>query len=143
MIIVTQDYSSKHSQDIVTNTHDEKQALLVVNAYMDSWNARDVSGTDDTLHFPHIRMASGKVTLMEKGAIEANFFENFSKRTGWEYSLWDYRRAIQSCPDKVHFAVQFTRYLKDGVADGVFPSMWIVTKVDGKWGIQARSSFAP
>ncbi len=59
-----------------------------------------------------------------------------------EYSE-DYRRAVQSCGDKVHFAVQFTRYRADGSVIGHYPSMWIVTLRDGRWGVEARSSFAP
>ncbi|MFT5208634.1 MAG: hypothetical protein ACI9CE_000348 [Flavobacterium sp.] len=141
--ILTKDYSDLHSQDIIANTPDEKEALLAVNAYMDHWNARDVTGLDDTLHFPHIRIASGKVVTMNRGDSGSDFFEKFSEQTGWEYTLWDYRRVIQSGPDKVHFAVQFTRYLKDGTASGVYPSVWVVTKIDGKWGILVRSSFAP
>ena len=140
---MSQNPSHDHNPDIVAITLDEKDALIAVNNYMDCWNARDVAGTENTLHFPHIRIASGTVTTMQEGGMPADFFERFTKNTGWEYSLWDYRRAIQSGPDKVHFAVQFTRYLKDGTPDGEYPSMWIVTKIDGKWGIQARSSFAP
>ena len=41
----------------------------------------------------------------------------FAAATGWAYSRWDYRRAVQSTVDKVHFAVQFTRYRKDGIAN--------------------------
>lgn len=137
------DYTGLHNKDIVAETSTEKEALRVVNEYMDCWNARDISGLDDTLHFPHIRIASGRVHTMVRGEHGDQFFQKFVEQTGWEYSLWDYRRAIQSGSDKVHFAVQFTRYQKEGKAIGVYPSMWIVTKIKGQWGIQARSSFAP
>jgi hypothetical protein len=26
---------------------------------------------------------------------------------------------------------------------GHYPSLWIVALIDGRWGVQARSSFAP
>jgi len=58
-------------------------------------------------------------------------------------SLWNYRRAVQSTKDKVHFAVQFSRYRADGTLIGRYPSMWIVALIDRRWGVQARSSFAP
>jgi len=80
----------------MASTSVEKKALLAVNAYKDRWNARDVSGLGETLHFPYIRIASGKVVTMNKGDSSPNFFQNFAEQTGWEYSLWDYRRVIQS-----------------------------------------------
>ncbi len=131
------------SDDIVAETDDERDALEAVNAYMRAFNARDVAGTDAALHFPHVRLASGKVSLMEEGGQPPDMFERFARAFGWACSRWDYRRAVQSCPEKVHFAVQFTRYRADGSAIGHFPSMWIVTKREGRWGIEARSSFAP
>ncbi len=81
--------------------------------------------------------------MEEPGSLPADFFERFAGADGWACSRWDYRRAIQSGADKVHFAVQFTRYRADGSVIGHFPSMWIVTLRDGRWGVQARSSFVP
>ena len=33
--------------------------------------------------------------------------------------------------------------IADGSVIGVYESLYILTKVDGRWGIQARSSFGP
>ena len=116
----------------------------MVNAYQDAWNLRDVEGMNATFHFPHVRIASGRVTLIERPMPnDPDLIKRFIEQTGWHYSLWDYRRAVQSCADKVHFAVQFTRYREDDSVIGHYPSMWIVVRIDGRWGVQARSSFAP
>jgi hypothetical protein len=132
------------SDDIVAESPEERSALEAVNAYMRAFNARDVGGTDAALHFPHVRLASGAVHVMEApGSLPADFFERFAARDDWAYSRWDYRRAVQSCADKVHFAVQFTRYRTDGSVIGHYPSMWIVTQREGRWAVEARSSFAP
>ena len=37
----------------------------------------------------------------------------------------------------------FQSYRGDGSAIGTYPSIWIVTRHEGRWGVQARSSFAP
>ena len=133
-----------HSDDVVAAVGPERDALQVVDAYMDAFNARDLAGTDAALHFPHVRLASGSVRTWEAPGLQPpDFFERFSKATGWAYSRWDYRHAIQSCADKVHFAVQFTRYREDDSVIGHYPSMWVVTCRDGRWGVEARSSFAP
>ena len=133
-----------HSDDIVASEGSERAALAAVDAYMDAFNARDLAGTDAALRFPHVRIASGTVHVREAAGEGApDFFERFSEATGWAYSRWDYRRAVQSGREKVHFAVQFTRYRADDSVIGHYPSMWIVTLHDGRWGVQARSSFAP
>jgi hypothetical protein len=142
--VVSNSKIPEDSDDIIAETPEERAALEAVNAYMDAFNRRDVAGTDDALHFPHVRLASGAVHVMEApGSMPANFFEVFTANHGWACSRWDYRRAIQSCADKVHFAVQFTRYRADGSVIGHFPSMWIVTLRGDCWGVEARSSFAP
>ena len=134
----------EHSDDVLVAEGPEREALAAVDAYMDAFNRRDLAGMDASLHFPHVRIASGAVAVMEKpGSMPEDFFARFAAATGWEYSRWDYRRAVQSSSDKVHFAVQFTRYRGDGSAIGAYPSIWIVTRNEGRWGVQARSSFAP
>ena len=49
----------------------------------------------------------------------------------------------QNDPVKVHFEVVFSRYHADGTKYATFQSLWIVTLKDNRWGVQARSSFAP
>jgi hypothetical protein len=143
-MVESHNHESEHSTDIVANSEPEKAALEALTLYMKSWNNRDIAGMDAAFHFPHVRIASGQISILEKTRMRSrNFFESFIKNTGWDYSLWDYRRAVQSKEDKVHFAVQFTRYRKDGIPIGQYPSLWIVALIDGKWGVQARSSFAP
>lgn len=138
------DHESEHSDDIIAAPGAEQDALAPLALYMKSWNARDLEGMDAAFHFPHVRVASGRIYLMEEAAARSpDFFDGFIRQTGWDYSLWDYRHAVQSTDNKVHFAVQFTRYRADGNIIGHYPSMWIAALIDGKWGVQGRSSFAP
>jgi len=137
-------HASEHSDDVVAAPGPELEALAMVNAYQDAWNTRNLEGMDATFHFPHVRIASGRIHVLEEPMSRSpSFFEKFVEATDWHYSLWDYRRAVQSTDDKVHFAVQFTRYREDDSVIGHFPSLWIVARIDGRWGVQARSSFAP
>jgi len=137
------DHADEHSDDIVAAPGPEAAALGVVNAFQDAWNRRDLTGMDAAFHFPHVRIANGRIRFMDRGSHGDDFFERFIAQTGWDYSLWDYRHSVQSTNDKVHFAVQFSRYRADGTLIGRYPSMWIVALIDGRWGVQARSSFAP
>ena len=137
-------HADEHSKDVVAEPGPEQEALAALNSYMDAWNCRDIDGMNAAFHFPHVRIASGTIRVTDESTtFPPDFFEQFVESTGWHYSLWDYRRAVQSEQDKVHFAVQFTRYRQDGTMIGHYPSMWIVAKIDGRWGVQGRSSFAP
>jgi hypothetical protein len=50
---------------------------------------------------------------------------------------------VQSFPDKVHVAVQFSRWRADGTRIGVYHALYVVTNQGGRFGIQCRSSTAP
>jgi hypothetical protein len=52
------------------------------------------------------------------------------------------RRLVQSPDDKLHFLVQFTRYNNEDKAMVSCESLYILTKRNNRWGVQARSSFA-
>ena len=120
------------------------EARAVMDGFMVAFNAQDAEALRTTwFHFPHVRLHSGQVTIM---ATPPDFRSAIWGRTGqaegWARTAWDYVEPVDSGPDKVHFRVQFTRYRADGSAIGSYRSLYIVTRQDGRWGIQARSSWA-
>ncbi|HEU4428457.1 MAG TPA: hypothetical protein VFT98_06855 [Myxococcota bacterium] len=123
----------------------EQAALRTLDAFMAAFNARDVEGWIATLHFPHVRIAGGQVAVFEDAAAFRNNFEfaRFAEQTGWSRSEWSDRRVVQAGPDKVHVAVVFTRFRADGGVLARYESFYVVTKSNGRWGVQARSSYAP
>jgi hypothetical protein len=42
----------------------------------------------------------------------------------------------------VHVDVLFSRYRADGLAIGSYRSIYVIVRLGGRWGIQARSSYA-
>ena len=70
-------------------------------------------------------------------------FARFAERFGWDHSGWDSRTVVQANTDKVHVVVLFSRYDADDELIAQFDSLYIVTRVDSRWGIRSRSSFAP
>jgi hypothetical protein len=123
----------------------EQAAMRTLDAYMAAFNARDVEAWIRTLSFPHVRIASGRVAVFpDAAAYRENFeFKRFVEETGWSRSEWTERRVVQAGPDKVHLAVVFTRFREDGSVLARFEALYVVTLVDGHWGVQARSSYAP
>jgi hypothetical protein len=123
----------------------EAGALAAVNAFMERWNARDLEGWRRTLHYPHVRIASGQVTIARQPAEYAAGldFARFAAQTGWERSTLDGADVVQSFGDTVHVAVRFTRWRADGSEIDRYWALYVVTRREGRWGIQCRSSSAP
>ncbi|MCF0072868.1 hypothetical protein LZD49_20475 [Dyadobacter sp. CY261] len=119
------------------------QINAVLDAYLSTFNAKDLKGWEGTYHFPHYRLASGKMSVLEKAGLRdsAKVFGPLIK-AGWDYSKWDHRNIIQASADKVHVDTKFTRYRKDGSAVGSYESLYVLTREDGRWAVKLRSSFA-
>jgi len=116
-------------------------AMGVMDAHLVALNAKDRDAIAATLHFPHHRLASGR---LQTWPTAATYLDDFFARAGdgWAYSEWDRRDVIAASPDKVHLHVTFTRYREDGSSLGTFRSLWILTLQDGRWAAALRSSFA-
>jgi hypothetical protein len=116
-------------------------ALDVLDRHIAALNAGDEAALAATLHFPHYRLARGRLQSWDG---PAHYFADFRARAGegWARSAWDFRNPIAIGADKVHLDVQFTRYRADGSSLGSFRSLWVVARLDGVWAAQLRSTFA-
>jgi len=123
----------------------ESRAVEVMDAFLAAFNASDVDAWADTLLFPHVRLASGQVLVYpdQTAFVKAMDMTAFAAQTGWRYSTWDDMAVVQSSPDKVHIRVRFSRFDVDDKLIASFDSLYIIEQVDGRWGVRARSSFAP
>ncbi|MGC3946242.1 MAG: hypothetical protein QM762_17285 [Chryseolinea sp.] len=135
----------------VSGDHGTHQADLATKAaimkslddYMDNFNAHDLAGWEETYHFPHFRLASGKMSVLEKaGTRDSAVVFGALHRTGWHHSRWEHRNIIHVSPDKVHVDTQFSRFNSRGQKLGVYESLYILTKENGHWGVKMRSSYA-
>ena len=117
------------------------QALAVLDEHLAALNAGDNERLAATLHFPHYRLAGGRMQIWET---PDTYLSDFHQRAGpdWHHTAWDFRRVIAAGPDKIHFDVQFTRYRSDSSAIGSYRSLWIVATLGGRWAVHARSTFA-
>jgi hypothetical protein len=115
----------------------------VLDAYLSTFNAKDLKGWEGTYHFPHYRLASGKMSVLERAGLRdsASVFGPLIK-AGWDYSKWDHRNIIQASDNKVHVDTKFTRYRKDGSVVASYESLYVLTKEEGIWAVKLRSSFA-
>ncbi len=124
---------------------DDAAGLAVMDAFLAAFNARDVSAWADTLVYPHVRLASGTVAVYpdREAFIASMRLDALAANEGWSHSTWDSREVVQRGPDKLHIATVFSRYHANGERYATYRSLYVVERVDGRWGIRARSSFAP
>ena len=116
-------------------------ALGVVDAHMAGLNARDGAAIAATLHFPHYRLAGGRLQIWDG---PDTYLDDFFARAGdgWDHSRWDRKDVIAASAEKVHLDMAFTRFRADGSELGRFRSIWVIAKLEGRWAAQLRSSFA-
>ena len=122
----------------------ENAAMGVLDRYLDAVNARDAAALCRTWHYPHVRFADGEVETWDTpgDCAARRGFDAPAAETGWDRSGWDRRTVVQAYPDKVHVAVIFSEYDAAGRRLAQLDALHIVTRVDGRWGLRARSRFA-
>ena len=118
-----------------------EKAYDVVDRYIAAINAGDGDAVRETLNFPHFRIGTkGNVTYYPDDS--ADHLGNFRNRTnadGWHRSVVDEMQVIFTIPTKAHVSVNFRRHRADGSEIGAYHSLYIITEIDGHWGLQGGS----
>ena len=140
------------SQTLVAQTSAEEEAAIAgamgaMDEFMLAFNARDPEAWAASLNFPQVRLAGETMTVWDNAEeyieyVKTRAFVNLPK-TGWDHSHWLTRDVVLVSPKKVPIATVFQRYNSDNEILATYETMYIVTKIDGHWGTQIRSSLAP
>ena len=119
-------------------------AIATLDRFMAAFNDQDIKAWAATLHYPHVRFASSQVMIYDSAATfqDRSVFPAL-QAAGWHHSLWTSRTITLSSDTKVHIDTEFERRNANNETIGRYRSLYIVTKIEGHWGIQARSSLAP
>ncbi len=124
--------------------NEEDSAKATVEAFIAAFNAQDHDALADTLNYPHVRLANGRIVTVET---QEDFVE-MSKRgksylaaEGWDHTILRGMTVVHSGNDKVHLALNIDRCHADDSVYNQFDTLWIATLQDGHWGIQFRSSY--
>lgn len=121
----------------------EREVMAVLDEFMAAFNALDVERWEATFHFPHYRLASGAMHVLEApGGQPVEQLKAYLKAEGWHRSEWARREIVHFSDTKVHVDTAFTRFRQDGSAIGTYDSLYVLTKEEGRWGVKLRSSFA-
>jgi len=127
-----------HMQDSATDA--EAAARQLIEDFFVAFNAEDNEALQKIANYPHSFLLDNGRVVTAKSADELVMnFEGMKDREGWHHSTLDAYKVCQSSADKVHVELTFSRHKEDGTNYWTVPALWIVTKQDGKWGIQFRS----
>jgi ribosomal protein S18 acetylase RimI-like enzyme len=124
---------------------DEVEAALIAGAsacldrFTACFNAADTAGMDRELQFPHTLLSGAEYVLWtEPGQHPENFFAQL-RATGWQLTQYEAREPALVRRDKVHFVLTYSRRDESGRVLSLHKNLWIVTQLDGRWGIALRS----
>ena len=143
IIVLMTGFSSAENRETAVSPDIEREVMQVLDDYMSAWNKKDLVGWEKTYHFPHYRLAGGKMSVLDHPGMQDAARVWASAGSDWHHSRWDRRKIVHASTDKVHVDTKFTRCRADGSVINSFESLYILTREDGRWGVKLRSSFAP
>ena len=120
------------------------EALASFKRWASAFNLRDADAMIEEMHFPHIRLAGNEFQTWVTAEDFRSPQDQMTKMLfdeGWHITVTKSVTTVQSSNQKVHLVIRQSRQRKDGTEYNGFDTMWVFTKIKGKWGVQFRSSF--
>ena len=121
-----------------------KEAIETFTRWAQAFNDRDADAMIAEMHFPHMRLAGTEFQTWTTSDDFRNPQDDMTaalKAEGWHTTITKSVTAAQAGPEKVHLVIRQSRQHEDGTEYNGFDTLWIFTNIDGKWGVQFRSSF--
>lgn len=117
---------------------DEARAAL--DAFIDAWNTADVDAVRATLNYPHVTFGSAGTVVIAStpDAFTANF-ERLRATEGWHRSAIENFEVLGGDDATVSCAAELGRYHEDGTRYASGRIFYVVTRLDGHWGMQFRT----
>ena len=121
----------------------EAAAVAAVEAFYAAWSAGDLETLRGTMNYPHVSLFPGRVEVRATPEDFESPFERLREGQGWHSSSLDRIHPVWTRDDKVCLSVDWSRYGEDGARYLSGNIIYIVTNVDGHWGIQFRARSEP
>ena len=120
------------------------EAIAAFKRWAAAFNSRDADAMVAEMHFPHMRLAGTEFQLWKASEdfhVAQDSMTRMLREEGWHITVTKSVTAVQTGPEKVHLVLRQSRQHADGTEYNGFDTLWIFTKIDGRWGVQFRSSF--
>ena len=121
----------------------ERAAVAAVEAFYEAWSAGDLEALRGTMNYPHVSLFPGHIEVRATPEEFESPFERLRELQAWHSSSLDRIHPIWTRDDKVCLSVDWSRYGEDGARYLSGNIIYIVTNVDGHWGIQFRARSEP
>jgi len=127
----------------------EREARAAVELNFRGANTRDPGAYWRAFNFPLYSIGnSGRITVRAESRESAQelirkgepwpVWKGMEKE-GWTRTSLDLAEPVHVASDRVHFKIVWTRYNTKGEAYQSGAGVWIVTRQDGRWGVQVQS----
>ena len=122
-----------------------QEATDSFHRWNNAWNTGNVEKQIREMHFPNVRLdGENRFEMLETAdefwAQQASITARLEEEK-WHQTSTLSIHATQAGPEKVHLVIRQSRQHADGIEYHGFNTLWIFTKIDGRWGVQFRSSF--
>ena len=119
----------------------EMAGSTALDRFIETFNSRDPEAWAATLSYPHVRVSPSRRSATSSPTAQhyadaVNY--DTADAMGWHHSSWDHKWILAVSPDKIHASAQWCRY--DHQGERILPNnvSYVITNIDGRWGIQAR-----
>lgn len=118
-------------------------ARAALEAFIVAWNTADNTELRQTMNFPFVSLFGGGAIVAQSAEDFSTDFTDMRQRNDWERSDFDFEtlQILASSDDKVHVAIDFQRYNSANESYMEGRVFYIITRRDGHWGLQMRTSF--
>ena len=121
----------------------ERAAVAAVEAFYQAWSEGDLETLRGTMNYPHVSLFPGHIEVRATPEDFESPFERLRELQAWHSSSLDRIHPIWTRDDKVCLSVDWSRYGEDGARYLSGNIIYIVTNVEGHWGIQFRARSEP
>ena len=121
-----------------------KEAVEAFERWAQAFNDRDADAMIAEMHFPHMRLSGTTFQTCVTSEDFRNPQDDMTealKAEGWARTVSKSITPVQAGEEKVHLVIRQSRQHEDGTEYNGFDTLWVFTKIDGRWGVQFRSSF--
>ena len=121
-------------------SYPDTSALAAYWRFFEGTNSRDVQRLTDALNFPHVRIsARGNANIVPDAQTHVGRVSfDALIATGWDHTVGMEPEILDVVPRKVHIKGGWTRFTRDDKPIISNMVTYIVTLVDGHWGVQSR-----
>lgn len=117
-----------------------QEATIAIYNFFEAFNSADNNALLDYNHVPQAMLNTRFLYAInnETPPVRMNF-DGMRENELWSYSILEDLEVVHAMDNKVIFQLEFERFNSLGNKYSQVPAVWVLTKINEKWGVQYRS----